>query len=229
MTVIEALRARTSVRNFLDKPVDKATVRALLDAARWAPSGGNLQPWKVIVVEGEARDAVAEIGKAEAVRTGSKQEERQDREFPIYPSPLSEPYKSRRDKVSEQMYALLGIAREDRMARLSHVIRNFDFFGAPVGIFFVIDREMGHGQWAHLGMFMQSLALVAFEYGLATCMQEAWALSRQSLAEHFGLPDNEVIYCGMALGWPDRDAPLFNLRSERAEIDEFATFHGFEA
>lgn len=227
MNVTEALKARISVRNFLDKPVDEALVRDLLDRARWSPSGGNMQPWKVIAISGEARDAVIEIGQAEALKSYTDKSERQDRDFPVYPSQITEPYKSRRSKVAEDMYAILDIPREDRMARLGHVARNYQFFGAPVGLFFVIDRQMGRGQWAHLGMFMQSLALVAVEQGLATCMQEAWAFSRQSLAEHFGLPDHEVIYCGMALGWPDRDAPLFGLRSERAEVDEFATFKGF--
>ena len=125
------------------------------------------------------------------------------------------------------MYALLGIPREDKPARLQWVARNYAFFGAPVGLFFIIDRGMGHGQWAHLGMFMHSIALVATARGLGTCMQESWGMVRKSLHTHFSLPDNEVVYCGMALGHPDRSAAVNTLRSDRVEVEEFAGFDGF--
>lgn len=223
MNVSEALKKRISVRAFLDRPVDRATVHALLDTARWAPSGGNVQPWKVIVVAGEARDAVAAL----AAQTLMQNPHGEDDEFPIYPKNLGEPYRSRRFKVGEDMYALLGIPREDKPARLRWVANNYNFFGAPVGLFFIIDRCMGHGQWAHLGMFMQSLALAAVEMGLATCMQEAWARLRKTLHGHFGLPENEVLYCGMALGWPDPSMPVNTLRSDREQVDGFTHFSGF--
>jgi nitroreductase len=125
------------------------------------------------------------------------------------------------------MYARLGISREDRNARLRWFARNYEFFGAPVGLFFIIDRAMGHGQWAHLGMFMQSFALVAEERGLATCMQEAWAMLRDTLHAHFALPQNEIVYCGMALGYADRGANVNALRSERVPVEEFVRFLGF--
>lgn len=227
MHVTDALKARISVRNYLDKPVPESLVRDLLDKARWSPSGGNMQPWKVIAVAGEAREAVIEIGQANAAKALHDPSTREDSEFPVYPKVLTEPYKTRRSDVAKDMFDTLGIARDDRPARFAHVARNYAFFGAPVGLFFIIDRQMGRGQWAHLGMFMQSLALVAVEQGLATCMQEAWGFSRQSLADHFGLPDNEVLYCGMALGWPDPDAPLTHFRSSREEVEAFATFRGF--
>jgi len=148
-------------------------------------------------------------------------------DHPVYPEGLIEPYRSRRYKVGEDMYAILGIPREDKPARLQNLARNYQFFGAPVGIFFVIDRSMGHGQWAHLGMFMQSLALVAQQQGLSTCMQEAWAMVRDTLHTHFALPDHEMIYCGMALGHADPAAPVNSLRTERAAVDEFAVLRGF--
>jgi nitroreductase len=223
MSVTELLRARISTRVFLDASVDEATVRHLLDAARWSPSGGNLQPWKVIAVAGEARDEVVRLAKARM--TANPSGEAGDR--PVYPEKLAEPYRSRRFKIGEDMYARLGIPREDRSARLRWFARNYEFFGAPVGLFFIIDRAMGHGQWAHLGMFMQSLALVAEECGLATCMQEAWAMLRDTLHAHFALPENELVYCGMALGHADREASVNALRSDRAPVEEFATFAGF--
>lgn len=228
MDVKDALKARVSIRNYLDKPVDESLVREVLDRARWSPSGGNMQPWKVIVVTGEEREKVVALGKEEATAAYFEPSLRQDTEFPVYPADLTEPYKSRRRQVGRDMYDVLGVAREDRGARLAHVARNYEFFGAPVGLFFVIDRQMGRGQWAHLGMFMQSACLAATELGLGSCMQEAWAFSRQSLAEHFKLPANELVYCGMALGWPDKKAPLTDFRSAREDVDAFATFHGFE-
>jgi nitroreductase len=125
------------------------------------------------------------------------------------------------------MYALLGIARSDRAARLARFARNYEMFGAPVELYFVIDERMGHGQWAHLGMFMQSVALAALERGVSSCMQEAWATLRRSLKTHFALAEHEMIYCGMALGYADPTAAVNSLRSERAPVEEFASFRGF--
>jgi nitroreductase len=223
MSTAALLKSRMSIRVFQDKPVDEATVRDLLDTARWAPSGGNLQPWKVIVVAGPARDAVVELAKRRLLENPAGEAG----VHPIYPEKLHEPYRTRRFKIGEDMYALLGIPREDRNARLQWLARNYQFFGAPVGLFFAIDRAMGHGQWAHLGMFMQSFALAAEERGLSTCMQESWGMLRDSLHAHFKLPDHEIIYCGMALGYADREAKVNQLRSDRVPVDEFAVFDGF--
>ena len=223
MDVSEALYARTSVRAFLPDPVPESQVRGILDAARWAPSGGNLQPWKVIAVAGEQRQAVVDLaGRVLAENPGGEAEDR-----PVYPPKLWEPYRTRRYALGEAMYELLGITREDKEGRLTRFAANFEFFGAPVGLFFALDGRMGVNQWAHLGMLMQSIALVATEHGLATCMQESWSVLHRSLARHFQLPEHEVIYCGMALGHADPDHPVNRLRSTRAEVDEFAIFLGF--
>ncbi|NJO35810.1 MAG: nitroreductase [Rhodospirillales bacterium] len=219
MNVTEAIKSRISIRAFKPDPVPEALVREILDVARYAPSGGNLQPWKVITVAGAERDAV--VALAQKNMPGVEDDRR------VYPASLWEPYRSRRFKVGEDMYALLGIPRENKPARLMHLAQNFQFFGAPVGLFFVIDKGMGHGQWAHLGMFMQSVALAALERGVQSCMQEAWARLRTPLAAHFGLGDNEMIYCGMALGYADLSKPVNTLRSDRAGVDEFAVFKGF--
>ncbi|AYF86794.1 nitroreductase [Pseudomonas sp. DY-1] len=224
MLVAELLKKRISVRAFTAEPVDAQTMLDLLEAARWSPSGGNLQPWKVIAVSGEEKLALEKL----AVETLLKNPKGEAGDHPIYPERLSEPYRSRRYKVGEDMYALLGIPREDKSARLRNLSRNYQFFGAPVGVFFVIDRSMGHGQWAHLGMFMQSLALLAEERGLATCMQEAWGMVRESLHRHFELPENELVYCGMALGHADRSAAVNGLRSDRAPVEEFVQLRGFD-
>jgi nitroreductase len=222
MNVTEAIKTRVSIRAFRPDPVPEALTREILEIARWAPSGGNLQPWKVIAVAGDERAAVSALAK-QALLSGANEAA----QYPPYPPNLWEPYRTRRFKSGEDMYALLGIPREDRPRRLQNFARNYDFFDAPVGLFFVVDRRMGHAQWSHLGMFMQNLALAAVERGLATCMQEAWAMVRETLARHFGLAADEMIVCGMALGYADATKPVNTLRTERAEVGEFATFRGF--
>lgn len=219
MNVDEALKARVSTRAFKPDPLPESLVRGIIDVARFAPSGGNLQPWRIIAVAGAERDAVAAL--AQANLPGD------DAPYPVYPENLWEPYRSRRFKVGEDMYALLGIPRENKPARFMHLAQNFQFFGAPVGLFFVTDTRMGHGQWAHLGMLMQSIALAALERGVQSCMQEAWARMRKPLHTHFGLGETEVIYCGMALGYADMAKPVNTLRSDRASVDEIAVFKGF--
>lgn len=221
MNVTEALKARTSIRAYQSDPVPESLVRDILDAARWAPSGGNLQPWRVIAVSGAAKDDVIAIARVNLPGDAGER-------F-IYPANLWEPHRSRRFKVGEDMYALLGVPREDKAARLAQFARNFEFFGAPAGLFFIIDERMGYGQWAHLGMFMQSVALAAIERGVSSCMQECWAMLRQPLHKHFALAQSEMIYCGMALGYSDASAPVNALRSERASVDEIASFMGFIA
>jgi len=226
LSVSAAIRQRISVRKFLPTPVSETQVRELLDTARWSPSGGNLQPWKVIAVAGAEREAVIALGRGVLAAAGGGAPREQGTDL-VYPPNLWEPYRSRRYQVGEDMYAMMGIPREDRAARLAHVARNFEFFGAPVGLFFVIDQRMGRGQWAHLGMFMQSLALAALEQGFGTCMQEFWGTIRDTLHGHFALPETDLIYCAMSLGVADPAAPVNRLRSARAAVDEFASLRGF--
>jgi len=223
LTVTEALKRRMSTREFRAQPLEERLVREILDVARWAPSGGNLQPWKVIAVAGAERTAVIELARRIHAAEGVDE----SAERPVYPANLWEPYRSRRFKLGEDMYALLGIPRSDRSGRLARFERNYGMFGAPVELFFVIDERMGHGQWAHLGMFMQSVALAALERGVSSCMQEAWASLRLSLKRHFSLDEHELVYCGMALGYADETAPVNSLRSDRAPVEEFASFRGF--
>jgi nitroreductase len=222
MTVTEALRKRISTREFRPDALPLSLVREILDVARWSPSGGNLQPWKVVAVAGVERDAVIALAK-EAIAAGVDE----SAERPVYPPNLWEPFRTRRYKIGEDMYALLGIPRGDRAARLARFARNYELFDAPVALFFVIDRRMGHGQWAHLGMFMLAVALAALERGVSSCMQEAWSAVRGRLQTHFALPPEEMVYCGMALGYADTTAPVNSLRSDRASVEEFASFRGF--
>lgn len=221
--VADIVRARISTRAFLPDPVSEEEVRAILEIAKFSPSGGNLQPWKAHVVLGAARDRLLET----VARSIAENPLIDEGELKIYPDNLWEPYRARRFAVGEAMYALLGIPREDKIARLKRFARNFELFGAPVALFFTLDRRFGPGQWAHLGMFMQTIALVAEERGLATCMQEAWTTRAKTVSRFLGVPDTEQFYCGMALGRADKTDPVNGLRSERAPLDEFTTFHRY--
>ncbi len=220
MTIADLLKTRISTRAFLARPVSEETVRALLDVARWAPSGGNLQPWRVHVVMGPARDRLVAMVR-QAIAENPLADES---ELRVYPPKLGEPWRTRRYEVGEAMYEKLGIPREDKMARLAHLARNYEFFGAPVGLFFSLHRQFDKCQWAHLGMFMQSLALAAAEAGLATCMQEAWAMRARTVSGFLGLGEEEQLYCGMALGYADKAAAVNQLRSTRVSVDAFTSF-----
>lgn len=223
MDVSTAVAQRISTRAFKPDPLAESDIRDWLAAAQRAPSGGNTQPWRVIVVTGDARDAL--IVKAAEVLKDSPAGQATDR--PIYPTDLWEPHAARRRRVGEMMYDVLDIPKPDRAARLAWFANNFRFFGAPVAVFIVIDERMGHGQWGHAGMYLQTLALLAEERGWGTCMQECWGILRPMLKAHFGLGATEMVWCGMAVGIPDAGHPVNSLRAERAKLDEFAVLKGF--
>jgi nitroreductase len=218
MKVSQAIATRKTVRAFRSDPVDADTIRRILAQAARAPSGGNLQPWRVYVLLGEARDELVRRVKERMAETPMGETP----EYHIYPPQLTEPYKTRRFEIGEAMYATMGIPREDRASRLKHFVRNWEFFGAPVGMIFTIDRQMQQGQWADLGMFMQNIMLLAREEGLHTCPQEAWALWHKTIREYVAIPQNEMIFCGMGVGYADDSAPVNTLESERVPLEEFA-------
>ena len=222
MQVSEAVASRHSVRAFLDKPVDRDTVTALLAQARRAPSGGNLQPWIVYVLGG---DRLAEFRRIMADRL-SKQLAGEEVEYLVYPPNLHEPYRSRRFKCGEDLYASIGVPRGDKAGRLKQFANNYNFFGAPVALFFAIDRAMQEGQWADLGMFMQTFMLLAREKGLHTCAQEAWSQWPRTVGEFLDMPGELMLFCGMALGYKDESQPINAWRTERAPLDEWVHWHG---
>jgi nitroreductase len=220
-TVSDAIRSRHSCRAFTAQVVDLRVVHDLLEIARFAPSGGNLQPWIVHVLSGESLARFRAFLKpqlAASPQGGAT-------EYPIYPPELKEPYRSRRRKCGEDLYSLVGVARDDRAGKLRQFAHNYDFFGAPVGMFFFLDRAMGSAQWSDVGMFMQNIMLLARERGLATCPQEAWAVWHTQVAEFLGVEPHLMLFCGMALGVADAEAPVNRLRTERAAMDAFVTFH----
>jgi nitroreductase len=212
-----------SVRAFADRAVPRETIAEILDLARFAPSGGNLQPWRVDVVTGAPLAVLKEQVRAALAANPAGE----GTEFPVYPPALAEPWRGRRFASGEQLYAAIGIPRSDRSARLAQFAKNFDLFGAPVGLFFSTERSFGPPQWAHLGMFIQTIMLLAAERGLASCAQEAWALVHRTVGDVLDLPEDRIFYCGMALGYADKAHPINCWRTGREELDAVATFRGF--
>ena len=215
MLVSEAVAARRSVRQFTNEAVPSTTIGELLERAARAPSGGNVQPWRIYVIND---------GSMERFRSLIADRPAGGGEYEIYPSSLWEPYRTNRFRVGEQMYATLGIEREDKAGRLRQFAKNQDFFGAPAALFCFIDRGMGPPQWSDLGMFLQTFMLLAQEAGIDTCAQEFWSAHHDSVREFVGAPENELLFCGMAIGHADTDAPINSLASERMPLTEWATF-----
>jgi nitroreductase len=224
MNVHEALRTRGSTRAFLDRPVAPATIHRILDAARWAPSGSNIQPWHVHVVAGAPLRRIC-VDVRQAATTA-----RDAHAWPYqyYPLTWREPYLARRRACGWGLYGTLGIERGDRAAMAAQELRNYDFFGAPAGLFFFVDRDLEVGSWFDYGMFVQSVLLAAREEGLHTCPQAAWAPFHAVVRAHLGVPESRVLICGAALGHADPDARVNAFRPAREPVEAFATFHGFE-
>jgi nitroreductase len=225
VNVSEAVASRISCRAFLDTPVPGATVRAILDAARRTPSGGNLQPWLVYALAGQP---LAQLKDRVRARVAADPRGDGTHEYDIYPPGLGEPYRTRRFKAGEDLYATVGIPRENKFARLLQLGRNYDFFGAPVGLFFYLDRSLGPPQWSDVGMYMQTVMLLAREHGLHTCPQEIWSLVPKTVAECLQTPPHLILFSGMALGHMDGAHPINTLRTERAPLEDFATLAGFD-
>ena len=221
MDVTEAVDKRISVRAFKPDPVPVEIVREILQAAHRAPSGGNLQPWRVYALAGEPLAALKTAAVAKMAQGGEAPE------YDVYPENLWEPLRTRRYQCGEDLYATIGIPREDKPARLRQLARNCELFGAPVGMFFAFDRKVGPPQWSDVGMFMQTIMLLAVERGLDTCAQEFWARLPQTVGAALNLPEREMLFSGMALGWRDENAPINTLRTRRDPFDAFATMMGF--
>ena len=219
MNVSEAVQRRMSVRAFKPDTPPAAVVRAILEGAARAPSGGNLQPWQVHALAGEPL--------AQLLHAVAKAPLQEEPEYAVYPPDLWEPYRTRRFRNAEQLYASIGIPREDKAARLRQMTKNAEFFGAPVGIFLSVDRRMGPPQWADLGIYLQTVMLLATEQGLDTCAQEFWAFRSQPVARFLELPPERMLFAGIALGWRDESAPINQWRTERDPFERWAEMRGF--
>lgn len=219
MNVSDAIVARKSVRQFLDKAVDKELIKDILNIAKWAPSGTNTQPWEVYVLQGQQKQALDkeliscfESGEPAAM------------EYHYYPEEWHQPYQSRRRECGLAMYSALNITRQDKERRQQQWALNYSAFNAPVVLFFTIDKSLENGSYFDYGMFYQSLMLAAVDQGLATCPQAALAEYPKTVKKALGIPDNKILLCGLALGYEDTAAPVNNYRTSRIELDEFVTF-----
>ncbi|MDB5477027.1 MAG: nitroreductase [Phenylobacterium sp.] len=219
MTVSAAVAGRVSIRGFLDRPVPAGTVKDILVRAAQAPSGGNLQPWRVYALTGQPlEDLKAQVRANPFGETP---------EYEVYPPGLWDPFRTRRYQNGEDLYATIAIPREDKPARLRQLARNGEFFGAPVGLFFALDRKLGPPQWADVGMYMQNVMLLALERGLDTCPQEYWARYPQTVARAVALPADHMLFSGMALGFRDPDAPINTLKASRDPFEAWGEMLGF--
>ncbi len=222
MKVSEAVTRRISVRAFKPDPVPGAVIREILETARKAPSGGNLQPWRVYALAGaplaEFKARIAERFAAGATETP---------EYDVYPHGLWEPFKKRRRDTGAERYAALGVHDKNPAALRDLSERNYRFFDAPVGLFFCLDRRLGPPQWSDMGMFMQTVMLLAVERGLDTCPQESWSNWPNSVRACLDLPAELMLFAGMSMGYRDPDHPLNAIRTAREPLESFAELRGF--
>jgi nitroreductase len=218
-----AITTRRPLRAFLPKPVPRELIEDILSVSARAPSGTNTQPWKVHVLTGAAKEALsAEVLAAHddpAVRATHTED------YAYYPTEWRSPYIDRRRKVGWDLYSLLGIAKTDKAAMHAQHGRNYTFFDAPVGLMFTIDRVMQQGSWLDYGMFLQNVMVAARARGLDTCPQAAFTQFHRIISRHLNLGDEEMLVCGMSLGYADPDAVANRLVTEREPLSAFVRFH----
>ena len=219
-TPAEAIVTRRSVRAFLPQQVERTTVERILEIASNAPNGSNIQPWQVYVVHGALRDELcAEIMAADAADAPGYEEE-----YQYYPVEWFEPYLGRRRNLGKALYGLVGVARGDAAAAKAQQARNYQFFGAPVGLFYSLHKNQQYGAWIDIGTFLQSVMIAARGEGLHTCPQQSFSKYHRIVRKHVPMPDDHILVCGMAMGYADTSAAVNQLMPEKVPASEFATF-----
>ena len=219
MNIKEAIEKRFSVRAFTKEVPDIETIKAILKTAGTAPSGGNIQPWKVYVLTENAKN---ELSKKTLYNFDNGVQE--DIEYDIYPKPLADEYKKRRYECGADMYNALAIGKDDLDSRFKQIRENYNFFGAPLGMIITIDKSFGKNGWGHVGMFLENLWLSAIDYGLGICLQESWSIYPKTVKEVTKHPDNEIVWCGVAIGYEDSSDPINQYRTKREDLDSFVKF-----
>jgi nitroreductase len=217
-----AITSRRSIRAFLPTPVAREDVEAILEVAARAPSGTNTQPWKVHVLTGAAKERLSD--RILAAYADPAQNREHVEEYAYYPREWVSPFVDRRRKVGWDLYALLGLTRDNKAGMAAQHGRNYRFFDAPVGMIFTIDRIMEQGSWLDYGMFLQNIMIAARGRGLDTCPQAAFTQFHRIISNELGLPDNDMVVCGMALGYADPDKVENTLVTEREPVSAFARF-----
>tara|TARA_B100000686_G_C16786454_1_gene975566 strand:- start:2037 stop:2768 length:732 start_codon:yes stop_codon:yes gene_type:complete len=217
--VEDALLTRRSIRAFLDKPVPKPLLRRILESARWAPSGSNIQPWKVHALTGNSLS-----NYTEAIFSAAQNGEAREMEYHYYAPKWSEPFLSRRRACGFGLYEAMGIKREDKESRNQAYMANFKFFGAGTGLLFWIPSDLEHGSWLDYGTFIQSISVAAYGWGLATIAQGALGEYPHVAHHMFGIGEDYKLIGGMSIGWPDEKAPVNMFQPNRLCVDEFTTW-----
>jgi nitroreductase len=216
MRVSEAVLSRRSMRVFKPDAVPRATVEWIIETANHAASNGNLQPWKLYVTSGAARQRLSA-----AIQKAIDAQEPDTREYDVYPRTFRPVYDARRKTVGKQLYTLIGVPRGDNAGMEKQFRKNYDFFDAPVGMILCIERDMGDGQWIDCGIFLDQLMLLAREKGLHTCPQAAFGRYQAVVRRELGIPEDQIVLCGLALGYADENEPPNNLIAERAPLADF--------
>ena len=219
MDIIDAIHKRQSIRSFKDREVSQETVREILIISMFAPSGGNTQPWKVYVLN---QNIMKELESAILHNLDNGISEKPN--FSIYPQPMSDHLKNRVKECGKLMYGALEIKKDDIEGRLNQLKQNFSFFGAPVGMLITVEKEVDLNGWGHVGHFIQNLCLSSIEFGLGTCLQESWSMYPETVQKITNYKKSEILWCGVALGYPNNDHPINNYRTPREDIDTFAKF-----
>ena len=219
LSVSQAVAQRRSVRDFTSQPISNDVIVGIVERAMRSPSGGNVQPWRLYLVNGAAMDRFRATMDARLADNPMGETP----QYAVYPPNLKEPYRTRRFQIGEALYETLGIPREDKLARLGWLQNNDRFFGAPAALFCFTDRIMGPPQWSDLGMLLQTIMLLCEEAGLGTCAQEAWSRWPETVAGFVGAPPELMLFCGLAIGHPDTAAPVNALRAKRAPFEETLT------
>ena len=217
-----AILSRRSIRAYAERPVPRPVIRRLLELAGRAPSGNNIQPWRVYVFSGEPLEA---LGRA-MQQAFLADEPGHSREYQYYTETLAEPYLGRRRACGWGLYGLLGIGRGDFAASRAYHATNYNFFGAPAGLVFTIDRALAIGSWLDYGMFLGTLMVAARGFGLATCPEASIASYPKIVRAHAGIGEDETVVCGMALGYPAEGAAINAFQPDRIAPEEFARFIG---
>jgi nitroreductase len=223
MNVSEAVASRRSVREYLDRPVDRAVLERVLEKAQNSPSGGNTQPWNAHILTGEPLKKLLEATAA-VLPEGTAAHKP---EYNIYPPELDGVYNARRFGVGEALYAALEIPRENKLARMMWFAKNFRAFDAPILMLIHTPKYMGPPQWSDIGMWLQTMALLLREEGLDCCFQEAWAIYSPQIRACVDIPEDHIFFCGMAIGYRDPEAPVNNFKVPRAPLDEVIRWEGF--
>lgn len=220
MNTLDAITTRQSSRAFLAREVSQQTITEILNTARWAPSGANMQPWRVAVIRGDSKQRIGD-----AIVTARRSGDNGKPDYSYYPTEWFEPYAQRRKTTGLALYSALDIGRDDRQAREDAWDSNYHFFGAPVGLLVFIDRRLGQGSWMDIGMFLQNIMLAAEAKGLSTCPEASVAEYPHIVRDILGIEHSWAFACGVALGYADKNAAVNNYRTTREEVEDFTTWY----